>query len=181
MFTGKYLLKRGIKVNLTKSAFNFKCFSEKKVTNKLSFIDKIKEKFSIKPEEKIKYGELKNRNEEADNHKATRLENEDDLEEGISKFEDSSFSSPTNVTLDIERINVDTIVIEKKIVDKEVIKGNCLQILQLKYKVKIENFSPYVNELYKEMNYYEVLGPRIEELVKLGFSDFNIRILVQKS
>jgi hypothetical protein len=51
----------------------------------------------------------------------------------------------------------------------------------MKYKVKIENFSPYVNELYKEMNYYEVLGPRIEELVKLGFSDFNIRILVQKS
>jgi hypothetical protein len=191
MFTGKYLLKRGIQINITKStrsAFNInnvKFFSDKKAektAQKLSFIDKIKQKFSIQPEEKIKYAELKNRDEESDNHRATKLENEEDLvDEGISKFENSTFSEQTNVSLDIEKISIDSIVVEKKKSDKEVLKGSALQILQSKFNINTNNFSPYVKQLYEDLIYDEILAPRIEALSQMGLTDFNIKILVQKS
>jgi hypothetical protein len=191
MLTGKYLLKRGIQLNITKfprsslNINNVKFFSDKKAektAQKLSFIDKIKQKFSIQPEEKIKYAELKNRDEESDNNKATKLENEEDLvDEGISKFENSSFSEETNVSLDIDKINIDTIVVEKKKTDHEVIKGTSLQIFQSKYNVNTSNFSPYVKQLYGDLVYEEILAPRLATLSKMGFTDFNIKILIQKN
>ena len=183
----KYLIKSGIKgINQPSNKLCMKFFAVKKETNKLSFVDKIKQKFSIKPEEKINYAELKNRNEDQDNLKASKLENEEDLidetdeSEGITKHEDIR-SSGLNIKLDIDHINTENVFIQKSDSGKEELKGTSLQILKSKYKVNVDNFYPHVKSIYEETKYSEVLSPRFDELAKLGFSDFNIRILVQKS
>jgi hypothetical protein len=178
----KYLFKSINKAALIPNMFKFniKFLSTKKETNKLSFIDKIKNKFSIKPEEKIDYTKLQSRNEESDNQMASKLENEADLEEtneGITKV----YESKQNVSLDIEKIDSDVEFALNKFKAKVEVKGSPIEILKNVYKINTDAFGKETISLYENVDYKEVIEQRIFELKKHGFSDFNIKIIVQKS
>lgn len=175
----KYLFKSMNKQTLIPNLFKFNVkFLSTKKEPKLSLIDKIKLKFSIKPEEKIDYTKLQSRNEDSDNHMASKLENEADLEDeanaNITKMNKST-------DLDIEKIDSDIEFALNKFKVKEELKGSPLEILKNIYKINTETFSKDTVSLYENADFKEVIEPRLSELKKLGFSDFNIKIIIQKS
>ncbi len=109
----KYLIRKQIlAINSNCLKTNIKCFASKNRGEQKSFLDKLKEKFSIKTEEKIEYSRLKTRNEHDDALKASKLENLDDYEEeGIVK-EERSMNQISELAID--HINIE-LNIEKKV------------------------------------------------------------------
>jgi len=169
----KYIHLRKLKAGLINVAS--KAFSAKKEGNRLSFIEKLKEKFSIKPEEKIIYSELKNKNEEEDNLKATKFENEEDFEDLVDN------RNTSYVNLDIEKINSEIeFVSNTQSLENQKIKVDSLKYLESKYNLNANLFYPHVKKAYEQAD-NDLILQNCDSLKKLNFSDSQIKILIQKS
>jgi hypothetical protein len=171
----KYLAKtgsrKGIKF-LNVSQFNFASKNLKEIPGKkMTFIESLKEKFSFlsSKEEKIDTSTLTKRNEEADVESFTKLESE---KEELNNRIDQSLGD-----LDIDKI--ESLEINDTSMDGQDLPT--YELLLKKYNLKLFEQNSSIRKKYNSLSFKEVITPRLEELAKMGFSDFQIKTIIQKS
>jgi hypothetical protein len=167
------------------SKFNFSEFVPKNEPQKkeYSFFEKLKEKFTFKEDDKINQGKLQKRNEEEDTQiHSTKIDTDmiftEEEKKSLEKLMEEEKENSQN--FEIERVdsNIDLPISERK--ESVYDSGETFEILISKFNLKLyePNFS--IRKQYNSLNFLEIIEPRINELMKLGFVDAQIKIILQK-
>jgi hypothetical protein len=169
----KYLIKKQFALLYTQNVKKFSSKDSKR--NKLNFFDKIKEKFSIKTEERINYSELNNRNEAEDQVKASKLENAEDYDDD-SNIKNQGLMNASELA--IEKIDIN---LQFETVDEEskMNYNSTQEYLLAKYKINTQNFGKDYEEVFTKSKWEEI-DIRCEKVKKMGFNDFHIKTIINK-
>ncbi len=168
----KYLIKKQLSYIKTKS-LNFSTGEGRK---RPSLLDSIREKFTIKPKEKINHASLKNTDEKEDLYKASKL---DDIEEEETSIIKMQGSLDKTTQLDIDNINTELKFEEEKTQEIKKKYENVSKFLLYQYKIKTENFGKEILELLNKSIVSDVES-FCSGLSKLGFNEFQIKTLINK-
>jgi hypothetical protein len=170
----KYLIKKQIVLLKTGAVRNFSSNETKR--SKINFFDKIKEKFSIKTEDRINYSELNNRDEAKDKLKASKLENVEDYEDDLSVRNEGMLN---NLELAIEKIDINLQFETKEEEDKKILFHNTNEYLMTKFKINTKNFGEEYENVYSQRKWEEIEN-KCERLKKNGLDDFHIKTIINK-
>ncbi len=170
----KYLIKKQIVLLKNGAVRNFSSNETKR--SKINFFDKIKEKFSIKTEERINYSELNNRDEAKDKLKASKLENVEDYEDDSSVRKEGMLN---NLELAIEKIDINLQFETKDEEDKKIQFHSTNEYLMTKYKINTKNLGKEYDNVYSQTKWEEIEN-KCERLKKIGLDDFHIKTIINK-
>jgi hypothetical protein len=164
--------------------FYFSQFNKDGKTQKkeLSFFERLKEKFTFKEEEKIDHSKLQRRDEEEDSQiLSTKVDSEltftEEERQSLQKLMEQQ-SEEKEIT-ERERINID---IEIPLSEMKGIqdKSETFEILISKFNLRVYEPNQTIRRQFNNLNYEEVIQPRIEELLKIGFNKTQIKVILQK-
>jgi hypothetical protein len=162
--------------------FNFSS-DGKPQKKELSFFERLKEKFTIKESEKIDQSKLQKRNEEEDSQfLSTKIENELTFTEEERKNLQQLMEQETleKENLEIDRINTDIEIQLSDTHEGKFDKNETFEILIKNFDLKLYEPNLSVRRQYNELKYEEVIQPRLEELMKIGFDKSQVKVILQK-
>jgi hypothetical protein len=167
-------------------------FSSNDATNKtdgrtqkkeLSFFERLKEKFSVKESEKIDQSKLQKRDEEEDNQiHSTKLENDVTFtEEEMQNLKQLMEQETEEIEkIETDRVNTNIEIPFSEKTEENLEKGETFEILISKLNLKLFEPNLSVRRQYNNLKYDEVIQPRIGELMKIGFNQSQVKVILQK-
>jgi len=165
--------------------FNFSEFIPKNEPQKkeYSFFERLKEKFSFKEDNKINHEKLQKRNEEEDSQiHSTKIDTEmiftEEDKKSLEKLMEEEKENTEN--FEIERVdsNIDLPLSERKESIHD--SGETFEVIISKFNLKLYEPNLSIRKQYNNLNYSEVIKPRINVLTNIGFVDEQIKIILQK-
>lgn len=162
--------------------FNFSS-DGKSQKKELSFFERLKEKFTVKESEKIDHSKLQKRNEEEDSQlHSTKIENDiiftEEERMNLQKLMEQETEETENTGID--KINTDIEIPLSEIREGIFDKSETFEILISKLNLKMYEANLSIRRQYNNLKYDEDIKPRVDELLKIGFDQSQVKVIIQK-